>query len=251
MARLRTLKPGYFANEELALIHPLGRILFAGLWCWADREGRLEDRPRRLKNEILGYDECDVDALLRDLDARGFIARYEVGGERYIQVIKFWRHQKPHRSEVESVIPPNPVASTEDDHGRPPRTTMVGNKVLPKTPGLPSSVLGNTSSGSGGAASRMEEAGATPATETDEAPDESAVPAQGTGEAPRGGSVGETAPSRPDPRAAGVMATIADLARTKRLAPFGRSRAPPSGFTTAPHPARPSRAQRLQELSEV
>ena len=48
MARARILKPGFFANELLAEIHPYGRLLFAGLWTLADREGRLEDRPKRI-----------------------------------------------------------------------------------------------------------------------------------------------------------------------------------------------------------
>ena len=35
MARLRTIKPGFFMNEELASVPPLGRLLFEGLWCIA------------------------------------------------------------------------------------------------------------------------------------------------------------------------------------------------------------------------
>ena len=41
MARARILKPGFFANELLADINPYGRLLFAGLWTLADREGTL------------------------------------------------------------------------------------------------------------------------------------------------------------------------------------------------------------------
>ena len=37
--RARNLKPGFFKNETLAEIEPLGRLLFQGLWCMADREG--------------------------------------------------------------------------------------------------------------------------------------------------------------------------------------------------------------------
>src|SRR5262245_53409081 len=81
------------------------RVLFAGLWCWADRAGRLEDRPRRLKAEIFPYDEVDVDALLNELAARGFVLRYEAGGGRYLQVVAFARHQSPHKMERPSTIP--------------------------------------------------------------------------------------------------------------------------------------------------
>ena len=76
MARARSLKPGFFMNEVLAEIEPLGRLLFQGLWCLADREGRLDYRPKRLKAEILPYDDCNVEAQLQALHDRGFISRY-------------------------------------------------------------------------------------------------------------------------------------------------------------------------------
>jgi hypothetical protein len=107
---MRTIKPGFFQNEELAEMEPLACLLFAGLWCWADREGRLEDRPKRLKNEIFPARACDIDALLDQLAAGGFIERYAVDGARYIQVSAFLVHQNPHYKELPSVIPPPPSA---------------------------------------------------------------------------------------------------------------------------------------------
>lgn len=106
MPRARLLKPSFFTNDALGEVEPLGRLLFAGLWCLADREGRLQDRPRRIKAEVLPYDDVDVDRLLGELAARSFVVRYEVGGERYIQVNAFNRHQKPHYKEPASTIPP-------------------------------------------------------------------------------------------------------------------------------------------------
>ena len=105
MARARNIKPGFFSNDKLAEVHPLGRILFAGLWTIADRAGRLEDRPKKIKAEILPYDACNVDKLLDDLQERNFITRYEIGGVRYIQVTAFTKHQNPHKKEAESTIP--------------------------------------------------------------------------------------------------------------------------------------------------
>lgn len=105
MARARNIKPSFFANDDLADISPLGRLLFIALWTLADREGRLEDRPRRIKAEALPYDDCDVDGLLGDLQKHGFILRYEVGGEQFIQVVNFSKHQNPHVKESASSIP--------------------------------------------------------------------------------------------------------------------------------------------------
>lgn len=105
MARARNIKPSFFTNDQLAEVPPLGRLLFAGLWTLADRDGRLADRPRRIKAEVLPYDEIDADALLGELQTRGFIVRYEAAGERYIQIVSFGKHQNPHIKEPASVIP--------------------------------------------------------------------------------------------------------------------------------------------------
>jgi len=105
MARARNLKPSFFTNDILAEVPALGRLLFQGLWCVADREGRLADRPRKLKAEILPYDDCDVEAMLCMLAERGFIQRYQVDGERFIQVVNFTKHQNPHVKESASSIP--------------------------------------------------------------------------------------------------------------------------------------------------
>jgi len=106
MARARNIKPGFFLNDLLAEIDPLGRLLFAGLWTIADREGRLEDRPKKIKAAVLPYDDCDVDHLLNELSKRDFIIRYEVNGEKFIQIAKWEKHQNPHYKEVKSEIPP-------------------------------------------------------------------------------------------------------------------------------------------------
>lgn len=105
MARARNLKPSFFTNDVLAEIDPLGRLLFQGLWCLADRSGRLEDRPKKIKAELLPYDACDVDSLLDALAEHEFILRYESDGKRFIQVIKFCKHQNPHVKEAASSIP--------------------------------------------------------------------------------------------------------------------------------------------------
>lgn len=105
MARSRNIKPGFFKNEALAECSPLARLLFAGLWCLADRAGRLEDRPKRIRAELLPYDDCNADELLGELHEAGFILRYLAAGGRFIQVVNFSKHQSPYRKEAESTIP--------------------------------------------------------------------------------------------------------------------------------------------------
>jgi hypothetical protein len=105
MARARNIKPSFFTNDTLAECEPLARLLFVGLWTIADRSGRLEDRPKKIKAEVLPYDNCDCEKLLSKLHNLGFILRYKVQNVSYIQIINFEKHQNPHIKESASTIP--------------------------------------------------------------------------------------------------------------------------------------------------
>lgn len=103
--RSRNIKPGFFKNDELGGMDPLTRLLFAGLWCYADKAGRFEWRPKRIMAEILPYDNGELTVIARPLVERGFIVPYEVDGSEYCQVVNFDDHQHPHHTEKESKIP--------------------------------------------------------------------------------------------------------------------------------------------------
>lgn len=105
MARSRLIKPGFFLNEQLAELPFAGRLLFAGLWTLADRDGRLEDRPKRIKAAIFPFDDVDVDDLLAGLSDRGFILRYQAEAVAVIQIVKFAEHQTPHPRETGGKLP--------------------------------------------------------------------------------------------------------------------------------------------------
>lgn len=128
--RARNIKPSLFKNEVLGVADPLLTILFEGLWCEADRDGRLEDRPLRLRAEILPYrHDADVDQMLSWLDEHNFICRYSVGGKRVIQILKFSEHQRPHANEVDSVLPPmEESASTQGQTQAQPNTQVLATK---------------------------------------------------------------------------------------------------------------------------
>jgi hypothetical protein len=125
MARTRSIKPGFFDNEILGDLPPLTRLLFIGLWTIADREGRLEDKPRRIKKILLGYDDVDadgVDKMLQSLHDTGFIFRYSIDGNNYIQIVNFLKHQNPHIREKASEIPPPPAELITKHHESPIHT---------------------------------------------------------------------------------------------------------------------------------
>jgi hypothetical protein len=106
MARARNIKPSFFKNEFLAECDPLARLLFVGLWTLADRDGRLECRPLRIKAELFPYDNCDIVAMLGQLQARGFVIAYEAGGKKILEIPKFGEHQRCHPEERSENLPP-------------------------------------------------------------------------------------------------------------------------------------------------
>ena len=135
MARARNIKPGFFSNDELAEVSPLGRLLFIALWTMADRAGRLEDRPKRIKVEALPYDDCDAESLLSELAERGFVLRYARGGRHYIQVVNFAKHQNPHTREPDSEIPEPDGSNDGTGQGPPGRNDEPGASTVPGTTG--------------------------------------------------------------------------------------------------------------------
>lgn len=106
--RIRTIKPAFFKDERLAEQPFEYRLLFAGLWLLADREGRLEDRPKRIKAEVFPYDDVDVVAGISALAAHGFVRRYTIEGAAYLAIPGFTKHQRPHIREAASEMPPPP-----------------------------------------------------------------------------------------------------------------------------------------------
>jgi len=111
MARSRNIKPGFFENEKLAECSLLARLCFIGLWTLAGRDGRLEDRPKRIKGQLFPYENHDVEPPLQELLRHGFIERYEVDGVHVIAIPKFTEHQSPHFKEKASGLPGKPEAS--------------------------------------------------------------------------------------------------------------------------------------------
>lgn len=127
MARSRNIKPGFFTNDGLAELPALTRLLFIGLWTIADRSGRLEDRPKRIKAEVMPYDSCNIESMLKALHDGGFILRYDANGTPAIQIITWDKHQNPHIKEQLSVIPAPDKNSASTRQARKARVTSTGN----------------------------------------------------------------------------------------------------------------------------
>ena len=112
MARTRLIKPALFENEVLGQMDGDTVLLFTGLWCIADREGRVEDRPLRIKAQLFPYRDLAIAEKLNSLANAGFIQRYEASERKCIQINNWAKHQRPHIKENPSELPPPPQPST-------------------------------------------------------------------------------------------------------------------------------------------
>jgi len=115
IGRIRTVKPEIFSDEklwDLSLESGLPLLqAFQGLWCYADREGRFEWRPRALKTLILPYWEGDFTRALEALERARYVVRYTVDGQTFGVVRNFTKHQRVNAKEQPSTLPPPPVAT--------------------------------------------------------------------------------------------------------------------------------------------
>lgn len=117
MARIRTIKPEFFANEQVGAVPFQWRLLFIGLWLHADREGRLQERPQRLKAMLFPYDDLNIEDGLGCLANARLIDRYEGNGLRLISIPTWAKHQQPHVRELASVLPPPPSGDQQSGAG--------------------------------------------------------------------------------------------------------------------------------------
>jgi hypothetical protein len=119
MARIRTIKPEFFTSDDICSLTPLARLLYIGLWCEADREGRLVWAPRGFKRRYLPDDQCNIDALCAELVDRDLVRLYG-GGLAYIPTFLTHQHVNP-REAVSRLPEPPPVdhASERVAHASP------------------------------------------------------------------------------------------------------------------------------------
>lgn len=103
MARIRTIKPEFFTSENIVALTPLSRLFYVSLWLEADREGRLEWKPKTFKLRYFPADDCDIETMGKELIDAGLIVLYE--DDKYAEIPSFAKHQVINNRESESEIP--------------------------------------------------------------------------------------------------------------------------------------------------
>lgn len=134
MARIRSVKPEYWADQDLAeQVSRDARLLYIGLWNLADEHSRLRGDPRFIKGQIFPYDDdlqpLDIAKLLDELALAGKVVQYRTGTGTYIFLPKLASHQRLEPEKVATKLP------GPDDSGSvplSPATTVGADEVAPR-----------------------------------------------------------------------------------------------------------------------
>lgn len=96
MARIRTIKPGFWTDSKVVALSPFARLLFVGMWNFAECDmGHLSDDAAAIKRQVLPDDDVDAVALLEEIVESGMVARVQtLSGRRYLHVVHLGDHQK-------------------------------------------------------------------------------------------------------------------------------------------------------------
>ncbi len=115
MARIRSVKPEYWTDEDIAELPRDARLLFIGLWNLADEHGRVRGDARYIKGQLFPYDDdltaSDIDKLLDLIGAARKLVRYESASRSYLFLPTLAKHQRLEPDKVESKLPAPPELS--------------------------------------------------------------------------------------------------------------------------------------------
>lgn len=128
MARIRTIKPEFFTSEDIVSLSPMARLFYVALWCEADREGRMQWKPKTFKMRYFPADDCDINALCEEITNAGLVCLY---GDGLAYIPSFAKHQHVNPRESVSTIPPpsgNPTISRVSDASAPVSDAQVGRE---------------------------------------------------------------------------------------------------------------------------
>jgi len=97
MARIRTIKPEFWTDEKVIECSLNARLLFIGIWNFADDYGNIQNSPKQIKLKILPSDSIDIIPLIKELATHGLLTEYSVDSQTYLHISGFDKHQVVNR----------------------------------------------------------------------------------------------------------------------------------------------------------
>ena len=110
MPRIRTIKPQFWEDEKIAQLSISARLMFIGIWNFADDEGIIIWRSEYLRSRIFPYDSFspnEIEQLERELIRSNLVFPYKHRNESYAAILNFHKHQVINRPQNSVLRPPS------------------------------------------------------------------------------------------------------------------------------------------------
>lgn len=123
MARYRTVKPEFWTSEQVLECSPIARLMFIGMWNYADDAGRLPLSAKSIKAQVFPSDDITLDTIrgmIDELSSNSLVLVYSIDGKEYLQITG-WHHQKIDRPQ------PGKYPAPQEEH-----STTIRRMVAPE-----------------------------------------------------------------------------------------------------------------------
>lgn len=97
MARIRTIKPEFWTSEQVMSVSRDARLLFIGMWNFADDGGNQQANTKTIKAQVFPYDdlpEANINELIGELLGVGLLETYEADCRWYWNIPTWKKHQR-------------------------------------------------------------------------------------------------------------------------------------------------------------
>jgi hypothetical protein len=94
MARIRTIKPEFWVDDQIVELDYPTRLLFIGLWNFVDDDGYVEFKAKRIKMQVFPADSIDVSGMLTKLIQMGRLGQFHSDQGDLLRIVNWERHQK-------------------------------------------------------------------------------------------------------------------------------------------------------------
>ena len=130
--RIRSIKPEFWSSPDIAALSDADRLLFIGLWSYADDHGRGRDDVALIVAALFPHDMVanprDTVAKVRDglarLSEANLILRYTVASRTYFLVTGWGKHQRVDKPKASRIPEP-----TEEENGTSPQNDAIRESV--------------------------------------------------------------------------------------------------------------------------
>jgi hypothetical protein len=127
MANKRMINGDTFEDEFFTTLSIFGRLLWIGcITKLADDQGRFRDNAALIRSNLFPMDDIplnDIEKAIQLFSIDGRILRYEKDGKKLIQIVNWWKHQKPRWASASNYPAPDGWVDRYRYHGE-------GNKIL-------------------------------------------------------------------------------------------------------------------------